>query len=70
MADNRLGEFHVQGLDDLLAKMKQLPERVGNNAMRRSLRKGANVIKDVAAAKAKKFDDPVSDEAIYKNVAV
>lgn len=62
--------INLTGLDDLLAKMKQLPERVGNNAMRRSLRKGANVIKNAASAKAKAFDDPVSPEAIYKNVAV
>lgn len=60
----------LEGLDDLLAKLKQLPGRIGDNAMRRSLRKGANVIKTAAVAGAQKIDDAKTREAIFKNVTV
>lgn len=38
--------------------------------MRRSLRKGGNVIKGLAVEKAKTIDDPATAEAIYKNIVV
>lgn len=60
----------LEGLDDLLAKLQQLPDRIGNNAMRRGLRKGANVIKQAAVTKARALDDPQTGEAIYKNITV
>lgn len=60
----------LEGLDDLLAKLQQLPDRIGNNAMRRSLRKGANVIKQAAVTKARALDDPQTGDAIYKNITV
>lgn len=59
----------VRGLDDILGKFKKLPERVANNAARRSLRKGANVIRDLARNNAKQIDDPQTRDAIYKNIA-
>jgi len=61
---------NVQGLAEIERKLKLLPERIGNNAMRRALRKGANVIRDAARANAKRIDDPETREAIYKNIAV
>lgn len=60
----------IEGLDDILRKFKELPERIGNNATRRSLRKGANVIKAAAVIKARRLDDPTTGEAIYKNISV
>src|SRR5690606_39659928 len=63
-------DVDVQGLAEIERKLKLLPERVGNNAMRRALRKGANVIRDAARANAKRIDDPETREAIYKNIAV
>lgn len=61
---------NVQGLAEIERKLKLLPERVGNNAMRRALRKGANVIRDAARANAKRIDDPETREMIWKNIAV
>lgn len=61
---------NVQGLAEIERKLKMLPERIGNNAMRRALRRGANVIRDAARANAKRIDDPETREAIYKNIAV
>src|SRR5690606_34999445 len=51
-------------------KLKLLPERLGRNAMRRALRKGANVIRDAARNNAKRIDDPETREQIWKNIAV
>lgn len=61
---------NVQGLDEIDRKLKLLPQRIGQNAMRRALRKGANVIRDAARANARRIDDPETREAIYKNIAV
>lgn len=60
----------IEGADAILAKLKLLPERIGRNAMRRSLRKGANVIRDIARQNAKSIDDPESREQVWKNIAV
>lgn len=61
---------NVEGLAEIERKLKLLPERVGRNAMRRALRKGANVIRDAARANAKRIDDPETREMIWKNIAV
>lgn len=60
----------IEGLDDIVRKLKLLPEKIGRNAMRRSLRKGANVIRDAARNNAKRIDDPETREQIWKNIAV
>lgn len=60
----------VMGVDELNAKFRQLPTRLGMNAMRRALRKGANVVRDAARANAKRIDDPNTPADISKNIAV
>lgn len=61
---------NIEGLAEIERKLKQLPEKIGRNAMRRALRKGANVIRDAARANAKRIDDPETREQIWKNIAV
>jgi len=56
--------------DALIKKIRQLPIRLGNNAGRRALRKGANVIRNAARDNAKRIDDPESAEQIWKNITV
>lgn len=63
-------KVNVAGLAEIERKLKLLPERVGRNAMRRALRKGANVVRDAARANAKRIDDPETREMIWKNIAV
>lgn len=58
----------ITGADEIVRKLKLLPERVGRNAMRRALRKGANVIRDQARVNAKALDDNLTREAIWKNI--
>jgi HK97 gp10 family phage protein len=68
MADNFT--VKIEGLAEIKRKLDKLPERIGNNAMRRSLRKGANVIKEAARNNAKRIDDPETREQIWKNITV
>lgn len=68
MAD--LVTVKVSGLDEIEKKLKLLPQRLGNNALKRALRKGANVIKVQAQANAQTIDDPQTRENIAKNIAV
>lgn len=60
----------IEGLDEIIRKLKLLPERIGRNATRRALRKGANVILQAARANAKRIDDPQTRDQIWKNLAV
>ena len=60
----------VEGVEQLVARFRQLPDRLGRNAMRRAIRQGANVIRDDARNRAKQFDDPSTPESIAKNIMV
>lgn len=60
----------IEGLDEIVRKLKSLPEKIGQNATRRALRKGANVILQAARNNAKRIDDPETREQIWKNLAV
>lgn len=60
----------VDGLAEIDRKLRLLPRRIGINAMRRALRKGAIVIRDQARANAKQVDDPNTRENIAKNIVV
>jgi HK97 gp10 family phage protein len=68
MADNFT--VKIEGLAEIKRKLDKLPERIGRNAMRRSLRKGANVIRDAARNNAKRIDDEETREQIWKNISV
>jgi len=63
-------QVDVRGLDEIERKLRLLPDRLGNNAMRRALRKGANIVRDAARKNAQKIDDLKTREQIYKNIAV
>lgn len=63
-------EVKILGLDEIERNMRLLPEKLGRNAMRRALRKGANVIRDAARVNARGIDDPTTGEQIAKNVVV
>lgn len=58
----------IHGVDEINRKLRQLSKRAGKNAMRRALRKGANVIRDAARRNARGLDDPDTGEQIYKNI--
>lgn len=58
----------ITGTEQIVRNLKLLPERIGRNAMRRAIRKGANVIRDQARINARQLDDNLTREAIYKNI--
>ena len=61
---------NVEGLAEIERKLALIPDRIGNRALRRALRKGANVIRDIARNNARRIDDPETREMIAKNIAV
>lgn len=63
-------EFKLEGIEALERKMKLLPDRFSKRAMRRALRKGANIVRDAARNNARQIDDPETREMIAKNVSV
>lgn len=65
-----VNDVRIEGAEKILRKLKLLPQRIGNNAMRRALRKGANVVRDAAKNNAKRIDDPETRDQIWKNIAV
>ena len=60
----------VEGLAEAVRKLELLPERVGRRALRRALRRGANVIRNGARENFKRLDDPGTGENIARNVVV
>lgn len=60
----------VEGLAEIDRNLRLLPERLGRNALKRALRKGANVIRNAAKANAQAIDDPETREQIAKNIMV
>lgn len=63
-------DVKVEGLAEIQRKLRALPDKIGKNAMRRALRKGANVIRNAARNNAKRIDNPESRPSIAKNIAV
>jgi len=60
----------INGLSDLFKRLKDLPDKLQQRALKAAVRKGANLVKNAAIANAKKLDDPKTAEMIAKNVAV
>lgn len=60
----------VEGLAETERKLRLLPARIGKNAMRRALRRGANTIRDAARSNFVSLDDGPTPEKIFKNVVV
>lgn len=61
-------EVKLTGLDSLLGKMSAISEVTQSKAGRFALRKAANVIRDRARNNARRVDDPLTREAIHKNI--
>ena len=61
-------EVSLDGLDSLLGKMEAVSDVTRNKAGRFALRKAANLIRDRARSNATRVDDPLTKEAIYKNI--
>ena len=61
-------EVSLTGIESLLGKMDAVSEVTRNKAGRFALRKAANIIRDRARSNASRVDDPLTKEAIHKNI--
>ncbi|MDI5890602.1 HK97-gp10 family putative phage morphogenesis protein [Halomonas rhizosphaerae] len=68
MADTMGGE--IQGLGEVLGKLKALENTPRQKTTRFALRKAANVVRDAAKAGASRIDDPATANSIAENVVV
>lgn len=58
----------LKGTEEILNRLQKIPKAVGDKAMRRALRKGANQIRNLARRYARKFDDPATPDPIWQNI--
>jgi HK97 gp10 family phage protein len=65
-----MSEFQIQGLDEVLAKMRALGPGLSAKGSRTAMRKAANVVRDAAKANAAKLDRPETPNRIADNIAV
>lgn len=61
-------EVNLSGLDSLLGKIDAVSDVTKNKAGRFALRKAAEVIRDRARNNASRVDNPLTKEAIHKNI--
>lgn len=60
----------MEGLGEILDKLKVLPDRIQRNVVTGGVRAGARVIANDAKQRAQAFDDPSTPNSIAKNIAV
>lgn len=63
-------EFKLTGIEQLVATLNDVTYETRRKGGRAALRKAAMVVRDAAAANAKRIDDPATAEDISKNIAV
>ncbi len=60
----------LQGVEQLVARLKELEEKVAKRYIKQALRAGGQVVRKEAITKAKTFDRSESPETIWKNIAI
>lgn len=65
-----MADFEIQGLGNVLQRMRTLAPKLQQKGARTAARKGANIIRDAARENAKRINDPQTAEDISKNIAV
>lgn len=61
-------QFEIKGADEVVARLRGLPEKMIAKAVRPGARKGANVIRNAARVNARTVDDANTPKAIWKNI--
>ena len=51
-------QFAIEGLDEILVKMRRLAPEMQKKALRTAIRKGANLVRDAAKQGVARLDDP------------
>lgn len=66
-----MADFEIGGLSEVLKKMRSLAPKLEKAALKKAVRKGAQVIRKAAIANAKRIDNPdTKDSSIYKKISV
>lgn len=60
----------ITGADEAIKRLEQLKSAAGKRAVRRALRRGANVVLKAARDGASRLDDPTTSNSISKNLVV
>ncbi|OFE11382.1 hypothetical protein PHACT_12555 [Pseudohongiella acticola] len=58
----------IAGIDDVVDRLSQYPDRVQKRVATAAARKGANVLRDAARLRASKLDDPDTPRNISLNI--
>jgi len=62
--------FKLEGVDELMLKLKAVSRETANKGGRAALRKAAKIVLDAAKSGAQRLDDPKTAEVIAKNLVI
>lgn len=62
--------FRLEGVDELMLKLKAVSRETANKGGRAALRKAAKIVLDAAKSGAQRLDDPKTSENIAKNLVI
>lgn len=62
--------FRLQGTDAAIRRLKQFGPQLQKKGLGRSLRKGAVIVKNAAVQNAKRIDDVLTAEKIWRNIGI
>lgn len=65
-----MAKFDIDGADELLRRMRELPVKFARRGARRAARRAMIPVRDAARAAARQFDDPNSPKQVWKEIAI
>lgn len=60
--------FNIEGAQTIIDRLSTLPTKLQRKGAKVAARRGMNIVRDEARRNAKKIDDPVSRNTIWKNI--
>lgn len=63
-------EFELRGAEETLNKLRTLAVRTQKRSVKRAARKAMAIVRNAARKNAKRIDDPVSADKIWKNIVM
>lgn len=63
-------EFNLTGADEVLQRLQSLAVRTQKRSVKRAARKAMGIVRNAARNNAKRIDDPVSADKIWKNIVL
>lgn len=63
-------QVELQGVDEVIDRLRRLPTAFAFRGMRRALRRGARIVMIAAKNNARRIDDPITRERIFENIDI